>query len=101
MIAVNFWASNLFSNSSKGKVAFNISPRYIPETAFSNRCFPRLPEMASTVSSTVVRNGGWKLPDSRLTGTKPCILWLGSNFFILSAGMKVAMLVPVPTIRPI
>ena len=58
MIAVSFCASNFSSNSSKGKVAFKISPRYIPDTAFSKRCFLGLPEITSTVLSTPVRNGG-------------------------------------------
>ena len=64
------------------------------------RCFPGLPEIASTVSSTAVRKGGWKLPDSRFTGIIPCALYAGFSFCILSAGIKVAILVPVPTMRP-
>jgi len=101
MIEVSFCASNFSSNSSRGKVAFRMSPKYMPDTAFSKRCLPGLSEITSTVLSTAVRNGGWKFPDSRLTGINPSTLCDGLNFLILSAGIKVAILVPVPTIRPI
>ena len=101
MIEVKLLCIEFFFKFFQRKVAFRMSPKYMPDTAFSKRCLPGLSEITSTVLSTAVRNGGWKFPDSRLTGIKPSTLCDGLNFLILSAGIKVAILVPVPTIRPI